>query len=99
MSSDPLVSVLIPCWGCRDYIRETIDSALAQDHRHLEILVVEDCGSDGTYEEASKVRDPRLRVVRNERNYGQYGNKNRALALARGTFRREIGLLRAVGTQ
>lgn len=84
MSSDPLVSVLIPCWGCRDYIRETIDSALAQDHRHLEILVVEDCGSDGTYEEASKVRDPRLRVVRNERNYGQYGNKNRALALARG---------------
>jgi glycosyltransferase involved in cell wall biosynthesis len=86
VSSAPLVSVLIPCWGCRDYIRETIDSALAQDYQPLEILVVEDCGSDGTYEEALEVRDPRLRVVRNERNYGQYGNKNRALALASGEF-------------
>jgi glycosyltransferase involved in cell wall biosynthesis len=81
-----LVSVLIPCWSCREYIRETIDSALAQDYQPLEIVVVEDCGSDGTYEEALKVRDPRLRVVRNERNYGQYGNKNRALELARGEF-------------
>jgi glycosyltransferase involved in cell wall biosynthesis len=84
--SDPLVSLLIPCWGCRDYIRETIDSALAQDYQPLEIVVVEDGGSDGTYEAALEVRDPRYRVVRNERNYGQYGNKNRALALARGEF-------------
>ncbi|MGH9892687.1 MAG: glycosyltransferase family 2 protein [bacterium] len=86
MSSAPLVSVLIPCWGCREYIRETIDSVLAQDYQPLEIVVVEDCGSDGTYEEALKMRDPRLRVVRNERNYGQYGNKNRALDLAHGEF-------------
>jgi len=85
-SVGPLVSVLIPCWGCRDYIRETIDSALAQTYQPLEIWVVEDCGTDGTYEEALAIRDPRLRVVRNERNYGQYGNKNRALALARGEF-------------
>jgi glycosyltransferase involved in cell wall biosynthesis len=86
MSSAPSVSLLIPCWGCREYIRETIDSALAQDYEPLEILVVEDCGSDGTYEEALRVRDPRLRVVRNERNYGQYGNKNRALGLASGEW-------------
>jgi glycosyltransferase involved in cell wall biosynthesis len=86
MSAGPLVSVLIPCWGCRDFIRETIDSALAQTYQPLEIWVVEDCGSDGTYEEALRVSDPRLRVVRNERNYGQYGNKNRALALANGEF-------------
>ena len=86
MSSDALISVLIPCWGCRDYIRATIDSALAQDYQALEILVVEDCGSDGTYEKALEVSDPRLRVIRNERNYGQYGNKNRALELATGEF-------------
>jgi glycosyltransferase involved in cell wall biosynthesis len=86
MDEAPLVSVLIPCWGCRDYIRATIDSALAQTHQPLEIWVVEDCGTDGTYEVALAVSDPRLRVVRNERNYGQYGNKNRALALARGEF-------------
>jgi glycosyltransferase involved in cell wall biosynthesis len=86
MSSAALVSVLVPCWGCRDYIRETIESALAQDYRSLEIIVVEDHGTDGTYEAALELRDPRLRVVRNDRNYGQYGNKNRALALASGEF-------------
>ena len=83
-NSAPLVSVLIPCWGCRDYIGKTIKSALAQDYKPLEILVVEDHGDDGTYEEALKFSDPRLRVIRNERNFGQYGNKNEAARLASG---------------
>jgi len=85
MSSDrPLVSILIPCWGCRDFIAETIYSALAQTYEPIEVIVVEDCGSDGTYEEALKIKDSRLRVYRNENNLGQYGNKNRALQYARG---------------
>lgn len=84
MENLPLVSILIPCWGCVGFIRETIASALAQDYPNLEIIVVEDAGCDGTFEEASRLVDPRLSVVRNERNRGQYGNKNRALELASG---------------
>lgn len=80
----PLVSILIPCWGCKNYIAEAIESAIAQDYEPLEIIVVEDWGNDGTYEEAMKFSDPRLRVYRNEKNLGQYGNKNRALELAKG---------------
>lgn len=84
MANRPFVSILIPCWGCVGYIRATIDSALQQDYPHCEVIVVEDAGTDGTYEEACRIKDPRLTVVRNERNHGQYGNKNRALELARG---------------
>lgn len=80
----PLVSILIPCWGCKNYIAETIESALAQDYEPLEIIVVEDCGNDGTYEEALKFSGPLLQVYRNEQNLGQYRNKNRALELAKG---------------
>lgn len=80
----PLVSILIPCWGCRQYIRQAMESALNQTYENCEVIVVEDCGRDGTYEEALKVQHPRLRVYRNERNYGQYGNKNQALKHARG---------------
>jgi glycosyltransferase involved in cell wall biosynthesis len=83
-SPNPLVSILIPCWGCRRYIAETIESALAQTYEPFEVIVVEDCGDDGTYEEALKFRDERLRVVRNRVNKGQYGNKNEALKYARG---------------
>jgi glycosyltransferase involved in cell wall biosynthesis len=79
----PPVSILITAWGCRDYILSTIESALAQDHPDFEVVVVEDHGSDGTWEAASRVHDPRLVLHRNEVNLGQYGNKNRALAHAR----------------
>ncbi len=80
----PLVSVLIPCWGCKDYIAEAIQSALSQTYEPLEVVVVEDCGGDGTYEEVLKIKDSRLRVYRNEQNLGQHLNKNRSLELARG---------------
>jgi glycosyltransferase involved in cell wall biosynthesis len=82
----PLVSILIPAWGCKAFIAETIRSALVQTYANTEVVVVEDCGSDGTYEEALSQRDPRLRVVRNRHQLGQYGNKNRALELAHGSL-------------
>lgn len=84
--SAPLVSILIPCWGCRKYIGETIQSALAQDYAPVEVIVVEDHGDDGTYEAALQFTDARLRVVRNAQNWGQFGNKNRALELAKGEY-------------
>jgi glycosyltransferase involved in cell wall biosynthesis len=62
--------VLIPYWSCREYIRETIDGALAQEYQPLGIVVVEGCGSDDTYDAVLKIRDPRFRLVRNESNYG-----------------------------
>lgn len=83
-SSNPLVSILIPCWGCREYIADTIRSAVSQTYHPFEVVVVEDCGSDGTYEEALKFHDQRLRVFRNLVNKGQHGNKNHALGLAHG---------------
>ena len=84
--SGNLVSVIIPCWGCREYICEAIESALAQTYKPIEVIVVEDCGGDGTYEEALKIKDSRLRVFRNETNLGQHTNKNRGLRYARGTL-------------
>jgi len=82
--SGPLVSILIPCRGCREFIGEAIRSALSQDYEPLEVIVVEDGGSDGTYEEALAIQDSRLTVHRNVKNLGQYANKNRCLELSRG---------------
>jgi len=69
------------------YIAPAIESVLAQTFGDFELIVVDDRSGDRTVEIASGYeRDPRVRVVVNERNLGDYPNRNRAAALARGQF-------------
>lgn len=44
---EPLVSIIIPVYNGSDYMREAIDSALAQTYKNLEIIIINDGSSDG----------------------------------------------------
>ncbi|WP_354698445.1 hypothetical protein DSM112329_04125 [Paraconexibacter sp. AEG42_29] len=61
----PLVSVLIPTYNGERFLAAALDSALAQTHRELEVLVGDDCSTDGTraLADAYAARDPRVRVL------------------------------------
>src|SRR5262249_31661981 len=59
---------------------------LGQTLHDLELIVVDDCSTDGTADVAASFRDPRVTVVRNERNVGAAANWNRVVRLARAPF-------------
>ena len=84
----PMVSVLMTSYNRERYIADAIESVLAQHFEDFELLVVDNCSTDGTVAVAREYerRDTRVRVVVNERNLGQFGNRNRAAELARGEF-------------
>lgn len=82
----PTCTVAIPVYNRRDLVRSALESALVQDVDGLEVLVVDNCSTDGTWEALETYRDPRLRLVRNESNLGLFGNFNRCLELSTGTY-------------
>jgi GT2 family glycosyltransferase len=82
--SEPLVSVVVPVFNTKRYVRESLDSILDQTYLNLEVLVMDDASTDGTSEILRAYDDPRLRYVRNERNLGLFANVNEGIRLASG---------------
>jgi glycosyltransferase involved in cell wall biosynthesis len=82
----PLVSVCIPAYNHEKYIAACIGSVLEQSIADLEIIVVDDASSDGTYTAARAVADARVRVERHAQNLGPSSAINTAVGLARGRY-------------
>lgn len=80
----PRVTVLMPVHDGKDFLPEAIESILCQTLRDFELLVVDDGSRDGSDRIAESYRDPRIRLVRNERHLGLIETLNRGLDLARG---------------
>lgn len=78
--SESDISILIPTYRYRDKVVRAVDSALASGAE--EIIVVDDCSSDGTMELLASYDDPRLRVYENVRNLGLWENHLEALGHA-----------------
>jgi len=81
-SRGPRVSVCIPVYNGASYIRECIESVLAQTYGDFELIVADNCSTDDTETIVRSFMDPRVRYVRNARNLGLVGNANRCLQLA-----------------
>lgn len=79
------VSVLVPCYNCKPYIRKCLDSLIAQTLKDIEIIVVDNVSTDGTREILKEYED-KLTVIYNEENIGQNGSMIKGLQLARGEY-------------
>ena len=67
MAGSPKVSIVIPVYNGSDYLREAIDSALAQSYGNVEVIVVNDGSDDGgRTEEIARSYGERIRYFRKE---------------------------------
>jgi glycosyltransferase involved in cell wall biosynthesis len=79
-----LASILIPVFNRAELVLRTIESSQAQTLKDIEIIVVDNCSTDGTFEAARACanKDSRIRVYRNETNIGPVRNWRRCAELA-----------------
>lgn len=88
-SGSPKISVLIPAYNYGHYLQETIASVESQSYPDWEIILVDDCSTDNTFEIArtyqEKLKD-KFVYIRNAINAGVSKSRNSALNVARGEY-------------
>ncbi|UXH76668.1 glycosyltransferase family 2 protein [Roseateles amylovorans] len=84
----PWLSVLIPVYNVQDYLRECVESVLSQADHGVEVLMVDDCSTDGSAALMRQLaaRDPRVRCLFHEQNQGLSGARNTLLQAATGDY-------------
>jgi len=84
----PKVSVITPAYNAALFLEETVKSVQAQTLDDWEMIIVDDCSKDDTFQIALSLaaNDSRIRVLRNSTNSGVAVTRNRALDVALGEY-------------
>ncbi len=83
----PVVSVVLPCYNAlrAGFLKEAIESVLAQSLSDFELIIIDDGSTDGTWDVISKIPDSRVRVFR-QANAGLAATLNRGIAYASSAY-------------
>lgn len=79
-----LVSVIVPLHNRAHLLRRSVGSLISQSYRNLEILLIDDCSTDDPAAVVAALDDPRVKLIRRERNGGASAARNTGIALAKG---------------
>jgi len=83
-----MISVIIPAYNAEKYLCESVNSALQQTHRDIEIIIIDDKSSDNTLSIASSLadHDRRVKILSNPQNLGVANARNAGIAAATGDY-------------
>lgn len=88
MATVPVVSVIIPCYNKIFYIDRCIESILRQSLKDFEIVVVDDCSFDGSFEHICKkyMHIENINIYQNKINRGVSFTRNKGIELSKANF-------------
>jgi glycosyltransferase involved in cell wall biosynthesis len=82
----PKVSVITAVYNAENFITRTLNSILSQSFADFEYILVDDASTDNSAALIESIGDPRVRLIRNDRNQRLVYTRNRAIAAATGEF-------------
>src|SRR4051812_21152668 len=87
-STSPKITVCLDSYNYGRFLPEAIESVIGQTFADFELIVFDDCSTDGSYEIACQyaLKDQRIKVHRNTANLGMVKNRNACLREARGQY-------------
>ncbi len=85
-SGRPKVSVVMTFYNGEKYLKEALDSILGQTFRDFEFIIVDDASTDRSAAVVRSVRDPRIRLLRNQTRIGMSASLNLGVRESRGIY-------------
>ena len=87
-AKSPFFSIIIPVYNVENFIELSLQSALNQSFRDIEVVCVDDCGSDGSMAivEQMQSQDSRIKIVRHTENLGTFKARNTGAMNASGEY-------------
>ena len=82
------ISVIMPAYNAEKTVGESIESVLKQTYRDFELIIIDDCSQDSTWDimQCYAKRDERIRILANDMNSGVSKTRNRGIEEAKGEY-------------
>lgn len=86
--TNKLISIIVPVYCAKHFLEETVASVQAQTYQNWELLLVDDCSSDGSFELMQELakNDIRIKPIKQPHNMGAAKARNRGVQEAQGRF-------------
>lgn len=85
MENTKLVSIVIPCYNDKDYIQESVNSALNQTYKNIEIIIVDDGSNKATKKVLKGINHEKVKLISQE-NRGLSAARNTGIKNANGAY-------------
>lgn len=85
---EPLVTVVMPVYNAERFLRQAIESVLEQTYSNIELIMIDDCSNDLSYQIMAEYekQDCRVRAIKGDKNQGVAHVRNRGIQLAEGEY-------------